>query len=206
MNINIALKKLNELLPLKERQIKLNSKLYNLHQKILYSFALDGKSLDDVDQLSLNELTSNDLIVLDDKNNIVGSYPFSIKKTVHRVFNDSIDLYAMCAFDAISIAPVFNINTNIVSQCHISKEEINIIQNGNEIKNVTPSKNIYVGIRWQSAGVCAAENLCMEMVFLKDREKAMQWKGSEDSFSIFNLKDAIEFSIKYFKPLLDKRS
>ena len=202
MNIENALEKLNALLPLKERQQRLPLKYRELHRDILNSFSTTGEVPDNFGQSDLNILSENDLIVLGNNNEAVGAYPFSLRKTAHHVFNDNIDLYAMCAFDAIAIAPVFNIKINIISHCHLSKEIIEVAQDGRLVINVQPSKNIYIGIRWQSAGSCAADNLCMEMVFLKDEKTALQWQNKDENLSIFILNDAIEFAVKYFKPLL----
>lgn len=202
MNIENALDKLNVLLPLKERQQRLQLKHRESHRNILNAFSKEGKAPDYIEQSDLNILSDNDLIVLGDNSEVVGAYPFSLRETAHHVFNDSINLYTMCAFDAVAIAPVFNIKINIISHCHLTKEIIEVTQNDREVINVQPSKNIYIGIRWQSAGSCAADNLCMEMVFLKDEETALQWQNNDENFSIFMLNDAIEFAVKYFKPLL----
>ncbi len=202
MNIEHALEKLNVLLPLKERQQRLQLKYRESHRNILNSFSKNGKAPDNIEQSDLNILSENDLIVLGDNSEVVGAYPFSLGETAHHIFNDNINLHAMCAFDAIAIAPVFNVKINIISCCHLSKEMIKVTQDGRQVINVRPSKNIYVGIRWQSAGSCAADNLCMEMVFLKDEATALQWQNNDENFSIFELNNAIEFAVKYFKPLL----
>lgn len=203
MNITTALEKLNTLLPLEDRQKNLSPEYRQVHQSILKAFSLDGKAPDTIEQSILSSLAENDLVVLDKVGKVVGAYPFSLRKTAHHVFNEHIDLYAMCAFDAVAIAPVFNIKTNIISSCHVTKEKIEISQNVNQVMNVKPSTNIYIGIRWQSAGTCAAEKLCMEMVFLKDKDIASQWKGNDENYSVFTLDNAIDFSVKYFKPLLE---
>lgn len=201
MNIDIALEKLNLLLPLEERQNNLPKEYRKFHQEILNSFSNKGIAPTIRDAEMLGTLAENDLIVLEGEN-IVGAYPFSLRETAHHISNDNISLYAMCAFDAVAIAPVFNIKTNITSRCHVTKEKIEITQNARQVVKVNPSSNIYIGIRWQSAGSCAADNLCMEMVFLKDKNIALQWKGNDDNYSVFILEDAIDFSIKYFEPLL----
>lgn len=205
MKIDVALNKLNSLLPLKERQSALKSELKLLHQEILCSFANSGRAPKLVDKkMQLKALAENDLIVLDkDTNEISGAYPFSLKKTAHHVFLENADLYAMCAFDAISIAPVFNVSTTVKSHCHISNEKIEIHQSGDKVQSVKPSKDIYIGIKWQQTGSCAAESLCMEMVFLKDKEVAIGWMESDENISVFPLDDAIKFAVNYFKPLIE---
>jgi len=205
MKIDAALNKLNELLPLKERQNTISDELKLLHQNILFSFAKTGKALSAADKkLQLSELDKNDLIVLDkEKNKISGAYPFSLKETAHHVFLKNAELYAMCAFDAISIAPVFDVSTKIISHCHITKEKIELHQNGINILSVSPSKDIHIGIKWQSTGSCAAESLCMEMVFLRDKEIANDWMESEENINVFSLDDAQKFAVNYFKPLIE---
>ena len=204
MDIEAGLNKLNTLLPLKARQDLLSPELKTLHQEILRNFAVKGQALDGVDQQQLDALNKDDLVVLDEKTKaLTGAYPFSIEKKTHHVSLEKAALYAMCAFDAISIAPVFDVATKITSNCHVTKEKIEIEQKGNEVISVIPSKDIYIGIKWQSTGSCAAESLCMEMVFLKDKVTAEQWKGDNEHIDIYPLDAAIEFGIKYFKPLLD---
>ena len=202
MNIDNALEKLNSLLPLVERQKILADEHRIAHRHILNSFAFSGEATTDIDVSVLKTLEENDLVVLDEENQVVGAYPFSLRKTAHRVSSENIDLFAMCAFDAVAIAPVFNVKTHINSHCHVTNEEIEIIQNSDKLIEAEPSEEIYIGIRWQSPGSCAADNLCMEMIFLKDEQVAKQWQDGNENFSIFPLEDAIVFAEKYFKPLL----
>jgi len=202
MNISDALDKLNTVLPLAERQRKLSFEEQKWHRTILGEFSKYGRVPDNIPLTILKKLYEKDLIVLDNSNKIVGAYPFSLRKTDHRIFNDNIDLYAMCAFDAVAIAPLFFIKLNIVSQCYVTKEIIEIVQDSEQVISVKPSREIYIGIRWQSAGACSADSLCMEMVFLRDKNSANVWKDDDKDRSIFSLADAIDFSVNYFKPLL----
>ena len=203
-SIETGLKKLNELLPLKARQDLLSPVLKKLHQDILFHFANQGEALKVEDQQQLEDLNKNDLVVLDENSRaLTGAYPFTTEQRVHKVKLESAELYAMCAFDAISIAPVFAVNTKISSQCHVNNEKIEIEQHGGELISVKPSDDIYIGIKWQATGSHAAESLCMEMVFLKDKAVAEKWQGDNEHISIYPLAAAIEFGIKYFKPLID---
>ena len=201
MDIDSALIKLNALLPLHERQKNLTDEARVWHRNILSDLAYIGKVPTDIPMSTLKSLHENDLIVLNSKV-IVGAYPFSLRKTDHRIFNDDIDLYAMCAFDAIAIAPLFLININIHSHCYVTNEAIQIYQEGEQLVQAKPSIDIYVGIRWQSAGSCSADSLCMEMIFLKDKKTALAWLGDSKDISVFTLTDAMDFAVKYFKPLL----
>lgn len=207
MDIETGLEKLNSLLPLVERQQRLKPEHREIHRKILNSFAYSGKAPEKIEESILKILAENDLVVLDDKHEeVIGAYPFSLRETAHRVFNENIDIYAMCAFDAVAIAPVFNVKTNIISYCHVTNEKIEIVQNSNEVIEVKLTDNIYIGIRWQSPGSCAADNLCMEMIFLKDESTAKKWQDGNETYSIFSLSDAIIFASKYFKPLITENA
>ncbi|MCW8899105.1 MAG: alkylmercury lyase family protein [Gammaproteobacteria bacterium] len=209
MDIEAGLNKLNSLLPLKARQDSLSPELKALHQNILRNFANKGQALEveehDLDmQQQLEALNKADLVVLDEETKaLTGAYPFSIEKKAHHITLENAELYAMCAFDAISIAPVFAVSTKISSNCHVTKEPVEIEQDANGVISAKPSKDIYIGIKWQSTGSHAAESLCMEMVFLKDKATAEKWQGDNENIDIYPLEKAIEFGTKYFKPLID---
>jgi len=154
MSIQLALDKLNTLLPLKKRQQLLPPELQLLHRKILLNFAHSGQALMVDNKEDLKILNKNDLIVLDEKTNeISGAYPFSLKKTAHHVFLADAELYAMCAFDAVSIAPVFGVSTKINSHCHITKYKIEIQQDAVTIRRFKPIPDIHIAIKWRQTGV-----------------------------------------------------
>jgi mercuric reductase len=202
--IEEALVRLNTLLPLSERQKALSPAHKKIHQAILNDFVNTGSVQPAYDKASLDVLSQNDLIVLDaETGEITGAYPFSIKHTPHHVFMNDFVIYAMCAFDAIAIAPVFNQTTSIKSVCHVTNDMIEIKQAGTIINYECDSMDVHVGIRWQSPGGCAAESLCMEMVFLKNENTAQQWVATGHEKSVFNLNDAIDFATRFFMPLIE---
>ena len=111
----------------------------------------------------------------------------------------------MCAVDALSISPIFDTEVTIESRCHVSGTPIRIRQKQMEILEAQPSREAQVGVRWQSARGCAAHSLCMEMVFLRDRETAMRWLSEDPANkSIFTLPEAIEFGAGFFMPLVGR--
>ncbi|MDH5395219.1 MAG: alkylmercury lyase family protein [Gammaproteobacteria bacterium] len=204
MHIDAALHKLNSLLPLKKRQDVLNPYLKSLYREIILSLAHTGQAPSVTDILSMNKLNQDDLIIYDEKNNkITGAYPFSLKQTPHRILLSESELFAMCAFDAVAIAPVYGVSVEIRSHCYITKDEINIKQNADKIVSVKPGSDIFIGIKWQPAGTCAAENLCMEMIFLKNGHVAREWQAASPNKNIFPLAEAIAFSVHYFRPLIE---
>jgi len=213
MNIAAAIDHLNSLLPLQARQHALQPPLRELHRAILCGFALEGKpparaliaarpGIDAVDA-ALQRLAAHDLIVLTpDHSEVAGAYPFTTERRVHRVRLNGHIVHAMCALDALSIAPMFETATRIDSRCHDSDRPIGIHMQGAQVISAQPA-DPWVGIRWQGTSGCAAQSLCMEMVFLHDQATAEAWQQDDPGhISIFDLPDAVEFGAAFFRPLL----
>jgi len=214
MDIQAAVARLNSQLPLKARQTKLPHILQMLHQDILCSFIERGRAPTqselkaqfhglDVEE-SLGKLGEADLIVLDKKGDFpVGAYPVTNEKTAHQVVVNGHTIHAMCALDALSVAPMFDEEAVITSACHLSKTLIRILMQGNAILSASP-ENAVVGIRWQMPASVAAHSMCMEMVFLKDMQTGVAWQaGDTESISLFTLPDAVAFGKAFFLPLME---
>ena len=214
LNVKQALDRLNGLLPLKQRQACLPPLLRELHREILRSFYFHGQPLsrqqiaaqlqgDDVDG-ALRRLADDDLLVLaPDGKTIAGAYPFTLEQRAHRVTANGQDLRAMCALDALSVAPMFNASTRVDSRCHVQGVAIGIHMQNEEVLATVPEQP-YVGIRWQGTAGCAAQSLCLEMVFLCDQTTAENWQaGDRTNSDIFTLPEAVAFGSGFFRPLLD---
>jgi hypothetical protein len=182
-----ALRHLNHVLPLKHRKASLPRPLAMVHRSILQSLADRGRPLTRAEiagilgneKSALNALAvlgSNDLIVLNSavskdpvtkrviindpaRVEVVGAYPFSTVATPYKVTLFGHDIYAMCALDSLSIAPMFNTETHIESKCHVTGEPIKIRQKGMELLEASPSINVQFGIRWGKADVTAAHGI-----------------------------------------------
>lgn len=215
-NVLAGLEKLVSLLPLHGRQKQLTRPLTAIHQAILFGFAETGvpPSIDflraitcDIElRSSLKHLADLDLIVLaDDGVSVIGAYPFTREERPYRVTINGNDVYAMCALDAVSIAPMFGVRTKIMSACHVTGEPVTISMEADRILGATPA-DVRVGIRWQSTQGCAARNLCTEMIFLSGEEVALEWKLQDsDNISLYNLGEAIDFGDRFFSPLVSTR-
>lgn len=213
MDLAAALDKLNSLLPLKTRQSQLEPQLRDLHIAILRHFAAAGRPLareqiaqllGDIDvDASLARLADDDLVVLTrDRHNIAGAYPFTAEARVHAVLINGHTVHAMCALDALAIAPMFETATRIDSRCHVTGTPVEIHMQGTELLSAKPG-NVRVGIHWQATSGCAAQSLCMEMVFLGDAETAGRWQQQDsENTSVYELPDAVRFAAAYFRPLL----
>lgn len=214
MDVAAAIDHLNSLLPLKARQNALAPPLRALHRAILEAFAETGvpparaaiaarPGIDDV-EAALGELAAGDLVVLNPARDAVsGAYPFTVEARVHRVQVNGHTVHAMCALDALSIAPMFGTATHIDSRCHVSDRPIAVDMQDTDIVSAQPATP-RVGIRWQGTSGCAAQSLCLEMVFLYDRETAEAWQQEDPKhISLFDLPDAVAFGAAFFRPLLD---
>ena len=213
MKIPFAVDRLNSQLPLKERQAQLSPALKALHQAILHSLAMHGTVLptDEMAALvgdaevaaAIQTLAAQDLIVLDGSaTKVVGAYPLTTEVTPHRLRIGDHSLYAMCALDAVSVAPMFATEVRITSHCHVTGEAVHIHMRGADVIDSKPAE-VIIGIRWQMPCGVAAHSMCTEMVFLKDSKTAHQWQGDElENISVFTLVEAIEFGMAFFMPLL----
>jgi hypothetical protein len=209
-----ALQRLNSLLPLKLRQSALPSELLNLHRATLTSLTDRGRppSREELHELlaggdvdaALTRLARDDLVVLNAAGNaIMGAYPMTTETTKHHLIVNKQPVNAMCALDALSVGPMFDAEVVISSNCHVTGTAINIRMLGASVLEVTPTADVHVGVRWQNPSACAAHSLCLEMVFLRDRQAALEWQaGDHENTSLFNLQDAIVFGAGFFKPLL----
>lgn len=213
MDLVAALDKLNSLLPLKARQSQLEPPLRHLHIAILRHFATAGKPLsrdriagllgETAVDAALVRLADDDLVVLTpDHRRIAGSYPFTAEERVHTVLVNGQTVHAMCALDALAIAPMFETATRIDSRCHVTDRPVEIHMQGTELLSAKPG-DIRVGIHWQGTSGCAAQSLCLEMVFLGDPETAQRWQQQDsENTDLYELPDAVRFAAAFFRPLL----
>jgi hypothetical protein len=213
MNENDALDRLNSLLPLAGNQQRLPAALRELHRLILQGFAEHGhppsreaiaERLGDlsVDEV-LEQLAADDLVVLSpDRREVTGAYPFTIEERVHTVSINGHQLHAMCALDALSVAPMFDAVTTVHSRCHVSGETVEVTMQGDRVTSSRPERP-WVGIRWQGTSGCAAQSLCLEMVFLRDEATARAWQAQDiENISILDLPSAVRLGSAFFCPLL----
>ena len=215
MNIQSAVERLNSQLPLKSRQEQLPASLKVTHLHILYTLVKEGRVPDRHElqeilgeenlEMGLQRLRQDDLIVLDADNKWpVGAYPVTLESTPHILSISGHSIHAMCAIDAVSVAPMFDAEVRIASRCHQSQTPIIIHMHGSNVKKVEPTSDVKVGVRWQMPSAVAAHSMCMEMVFFKDNASAVEWQGGDsDNISLFTLPEAVEFGMGFFLPLLD---
>ena len=211
-----AVDRLNKILPLAERQRRLGRETADIYQMILKSYIDIGRTLNkteiaehatDIDEV-INTLRSNDMVVFDSNDEPVGAYPFTMEMRDHRVKVNGNTVHSMCALDALAISPMYNIKTHIDSKCHVTGDSISIDQLNQEVLNKQENEEVHFGINWNSAANnCCATSLCTEMIFLKDKKIADTWLSDDlENREIFNIDDAIEFSSRFFSPLVSEQT
>ncbi|HKJ10438.1 MAG TPA: organomercurial lyase [Gammaproteobacteria bacterium] len=208
-----GLARLNALLPLATRQRALAPAARELHRAVLSDFVTRGQPSSrallqardpdaDVDKL-LAALAGQDLIVFGPDGEIAGAYPMTTEATPHRVQVNDHWIHAMCALDALAVAPMYDTATRVESTCHVTGAPVLLKQSAGTIVEAGPCAEMRVGIRWQEAGGCAAHSLCREMVFLADPDIASRWAGTDPSrYSLFTLPQAAALASAFFRPLV----
>ena len=214
--VDDAVERLSRQLPLQTRQSALTSVLRRLHQRVIESLVLQGRPPSDEEIVSLvgtdqadaavRRLGGDDLVVLStDRRSIVGAYPVTTETTPHEVHVSGHLIYAMCALDAVSVAPMFGMPVEICSHCRVTDEFVCIKQDGERVLEAAPA-GVRVGVRWQMpSGDHAAHSMCREMIFLRDDAAAAEWsRGDRQNHSVFTLEEAVEFGTRTFRPLLER--
>lgn len=211
--IEQALSRLQKILPLKQRQAQCPASVRRLHQAILTSFVDNGRPLNREEMMrhvnnpdeAVKVLSEGDMVTVNEDNDLVGAYPFTMQAREHKVQVNGHNLFAMCALDALAISPMFDMKVLIRSSCRETGAPLEIKQDIERIENPESAGAICFGIDWGAAGAgdsCSA-GLCMEMVYLKEALTAQCWlEKSSQTREIFTLPQAIEFASRFFVPLL----
>lgn len=211
-HVRAGLDRLTERLPLKARQDALPPELAALHRAVLQGLMERGRAPgreemaaivggDGVDA-AVARLAADDLVVTAD-GRVIGAYPMTEADTPHRVRIGERAVHAMCALDALSVAPMYGLETVIESRCHTTATPITLHQKVETIVSADPGADVMVGIRWQSPGSCAAASLCLEMVYLRDPDTAAAWRAQDpENIDLYDLDQAVAFGAAFFRPLL----
>ncbi len=206
-----ALARLQSLLPLAQRQAALSPELRRIHQHFLQSLIDKGHppTRDEIAALASGNdaafaiwiLAAADLIVLGRDGSPAGAYPVTAEPTPYRVTIGNTCVCAMCALDAVSVAPMFDTRVIVESRCAVTGVEIHIEQEGNRVLRAS-APELQVGIWWRNPGSIAARNLCPGIVFLRDRAAARAWQDDLGDHEFAELADAIDAGGRFFRPLV----
>ncbi len=132
---------------------------------------------------ALETLAREDLVHLDADDEIAVAYPFSGRPTAHRVrFPTRHEAYAMCAIDALGLAPMFNEPVEIASRDPLTGEEITVRAAPNLEAECSPRSAVVVaGALNGGADSCSA--CCPVLNFFTSRENADCWLAERPEIS-----------------------
>lgn len=119
-------------------------------------------------------LAREDLVHFDREGEVTVAYPFSGPPTAHRVrFSTGTEAYAMCALDALGIAPMFEQEIEIASRDPCTGEEIRarVLPSG-EAEWQPESAVVVAGIGASDGDSCAC---CPVLNFFASAENAERW-------------------------------
>ncbi len=204
--------RLTAIIPLARRQAALPTAWRSAHRAILAGYAGDGRppSLADLERLPgiddakalLSRLAGDDMAVLDDNGKIVGAYPFTSETTPHRVAVGGHAVQAMCAVDALAMAPMLKCVTRVDSSCEVSGQPVQVAMAGQAVTARHPIAP-RVGIHWAPACGHTAHSLCRQMIFLADEEAVAGWRAeAPEARRIYTLEQAAALGAAFFVPLL----
>jgi hypothetical protein len=185
-----------------------------VHQEILRTFAATGRppAPSDLDAVAngsadvgavLSALHEADAIRLDADESIAVAYPFSTHPTRHRVrIDDRVDVYAMCAVDALGIAAMLNQDTRIESLDVTSGAPINIIMTTDGTTWDPATAVVFVGAA--AGGGPSSECCCDYLNFFTDPAAAETWTAAHPDIpgQILDQAGAVDLGMQLFQPLL----
>jgi hypothetical protein len=157
-----------------------------VHQAVLRSFAQTGgppgtSLLEDAAApfdaaVALAELAEGDFLYLDDAGRITAAYPFSAAPTGHRVqIADGASAYAMCAIDALGIAPMLGRKVVIQSSDPSTGQPITVTVDGRNREWHPGTAVVFVGRTGSGSAGPSAVICCGYMNFFATRAAAAAW-------------------------------
>lgn len=202
--VDAAVARLDRVLPLRRRQRTLTVAHRQAHRDLLCHFLHHGRppTPDDLPTDSLAAMVDADLVVLSEDGAIHGAYPFTTEAREHRVHSGHGMVHAMCAIDALGVAAMFAIDTEVVSRCRLGGGPVRIFQRADGRARTHHGVEVHAAIDWRasSTGPCAM-HLCRQMMFL--REGAQAWQDADPANrDLFDLDQATAFAARLFLPLM----
>ncbi|HET6299583.1 MAG TPA: alkylmercury lyase family protein [Kribbella sp.] len=184
-----------------------------VHQTILRTFASTGRppttaELDVITSGSsstevLNALHEIDAIRLNSDGQIAVAYPFSATPTAHRVrIGDQVEVYAMCAADALGMSAMLGQDTQIESVDATTGQPITVTLGAGRTDWQPAEAVVFISA---DAGVGPSATTCCDYLnFFTNQTTAQAWITSHPHVpgQILTQTEAQELGINLFQPLL----
>jgi len=152
---------------------------------------------------SRQKLATEDLVHFDGDGEIMVAYPFSGRPTRHRVRIEGHTVFAMCAIDALGIAPMLEQATVIESSDPLTNAEISIWLQPDGTATWQPSKAVVVTGRACADGA-AFKGCCQVLNFFASSDNAERYLFRHQDVSGFpiTMPQAVEVGRALFGAVL----
>jgi hypothetical protein len=186
-----------------------------VHQAVLRSFAQTGSApkmwlLEDCAApfdaaQALAELAVGDFVCHDDAGRITAAYPFSALPTAHRVqISGGASAFAMCAIDALGIAPMVDSKVVIQSADPSTGQPITVTVDGSDSEWHPGTAVVFAGRTGSEYAGPSAAICCGYMNFFATRAAAAAWARAHPEITggILSQDHAFEVGKQIFGRLL----
>lgn len=197
----------------RHRAVPLDPAEKAVHQEILRAFAATGRppSPSDLSPVAgsadfrsvLAALHEADAIRMGSDGDIAVAYPFSTYPTSHRVrIADRVDVFAMCAIDALGISAMLGQDTRIESLDGTTGEPITVMMTAS-VAIWEPDKAVaFVGAA--TGGGPSSDCCCDYLNLFTDEAGAQAWIAAHPHIpgQILDQDEAVALGVRLFEPLL----
>lgn len=170
----------------RRRTVPMEAVEREVHRAILRGFAATGRAptVQELDELTagskrstadvLRALHDLDAIRLSPYGEIAVAYPFCATPTRHRVrIGSGVEVYAMCAVDALGIGPMLGQDTVITSVDVTNDQLIRIVST--QGRRTWEPRGVVVFVGAEAGGGPSADCCCDYLNFFTDRAAAEAW-------------------------------
>jgi hypothetical protein len=121
---------------------------------------------------ALDTLVAGDWAGRDETGAIVTLYPFSVTPTTTIVQLAGVTRYAMCAIDALGVAPMLDRPTTVQSTCPVSGEALTLTVEPDGVREYTPAT---IAVLYRRAAGPAHVNRCGATRFFRSPADGQRW-------------------------------
>ncbi|RZU78063.1 alkylmercury lyase-like protein [Micromonospora kangleipakensis] len=196
------------------RAEQLPDRLRQVHRAILRHFAATGTAPTDADiraavngedldtAQALRELAREDLVAVDSAGRLVAAYPFSPTPTPHVVSLGDIQVFAMCAIDALGMPFMLDTEATITSADPHTRQPVRVtITNGAATYQPAEAVIVYAAT---GDGGRSVDTCCSTINFFTSASNAQAWITAHPGLAatILDQDQAVTLGRDIFEPLL----
>lgn len=196
------------------RAEQLPDRLRQVHQAILRHFAATGTAPTDADiraavdaadldtAKALRQLAREDLVAVDSAGRLVAAYPFSPTPTPHVVSFGDVEVFAMCAIDALGMPFMLGTDATITSaDPHTGQPVRATITNG--AATYQPAEAVIVYAATGNTGR-SVDTCCSTINFFTSGSNAQDWISAHPNLAatVLDQDQAVMLGRDIFEPLL----